>query len=153
VGVRDEVIEVTETVGGARVEVPAPLPGAVPVPVAAVPVVSTLEPVVPAVAGRGVRGDAAPITSAAATASSASVMPSALDGSGEPGRVPAVPAAPSGAVPGSGSLGGFGGSHSADAAVTSPYGSSADDGRAGRGPPGTIAGLSWFGYDRPACPS
>jgi hypothetical protein len=81
------------------------------------------------------------------------VPPGLADDPGQPGRTPITPGTPAAVPGGSGSVGGFGGSHGADTAVTSPSAPLSDETGSGRGPPGTIAGLPWFGYDRPDCPS
>lgn len=126
VGLRDEV-------GGERAEMPGSRPnGALPLPHLGTPVtVATVQQ-----DGGVVDGAARQLADAV------------TNRSGQP-----APSSPVGTVPGGGSVGGFGGSHGADAAVSSPGDPLADDSGSGRSPPGTIAGLPWLGYDQPNCPS
>jgi hypothetical protein len=73
--------------------------------------------------------------------------PARLSGSGQSDDPPGVLAGPVNAVLGGGSVGGSGGSHGADAAVSTPSYPLGRNDSSGRSPPGSIAGQPWFGYD------
>jgi hypothetical protein len=80
-------------------------------------------------------------------AGAAFAEPARLSGSGGSGGTPGVLAGPVNAVLGGGSVGGSGSSHGADTAVSTPGHPLGRNNISGRGPPGSIAGHTWFGYD------
>jgi hypothetical protein len=86
-------------------------------------------------------------------ASAAFVAPAQLAGSGGTGDTPGVRTGPFSAALGGGSVGGSGGSHGADTAISTPVYSLGHNNISGRSPPGSIAGHTWFGYDTRDHPS
>lgn len=86
-------------------------------------------------------------------ASAAFATPVRLASSGAPGDTPGVRIGPFSTALGGGSAGGSGGSHGADTAISTPAYSLGGGSDSGRGPPGTIAGHTWFGYDTRDHPS
>lgn len=80
-------------------------------------------------------------------ASAAFAEPTRLSGSGDSGGTPGVLTGPVNAVLGGGSVSGSGSSHGADTAISTPGHPLGRNNISGRGPPGSIAGHTWFGYD------